>query len=128
MNFPETKYPLQTETYEIIGVCMEVHRNLGHGFLEIVYKDALEFEFKRKNILYEREKEYEIEYKGLILPYKFYADFIVFENVILEVKASKGIMDEHYAQVINYLAVSKCKIGLLVNFGEPSLYSKRIIL
>ena len=85
MNYPESKYPLQNETYEIIGFCMEVHRNLGHGFLEIVYKDALEIEFKEKNILYEREKEYEVEYKGIILPHKFYADFIVFENVILEV-------------------------------------------
>ncbi len=128
MNYPESKYPLQNETYEIIGFCMEVHRNLGHGFLEIVYKDALEIEFKKKNILYEREKEYEVEYKGAILPHKFYADFIVFENVILEIKATKGIAEEHYVQVINYLAVSKCKIGLLVNFGEPSLYSKRIIL
>lgn len=128
MNYPETKYPLQTETYEIIGVCMEVHRNLGHGFLEIVYKDALEFEFKKQSIPYEREKEYDVEYKGVILPHKFYADFIVFNNVILEVKASKGVADEHYAQVINYLAVSKCKIGLLINFGDPSLYSKRIIL
>ena len=128
MNYPESKYPLQNETDELIGVCMEVHRNLGHGFLEIVYKDALEIEFKEKNILYEREKEYEVEYKGIILPHKFYADFIVFENVILEVKATKVITEEHYAQVINYLAVSKCTIGLLVNFGEPSLYSKRIIL
>ncbi len=128
MNYPETKYALQTETYEIIGACMEVHRNLGHGFLEIVYKDALEIEFKKKDIPYKREKEYNAEYKGVILPHKFYADFIVFENVILEVKASKGIADEHYSQVINYLAVSKCKIGLLINFGEPSLYSKRIIL
>lgn len=107
---------------------MEVHRNLGHGFLEIVYKDALEFEFKKQSIPYEREKEYDVEYKGVILPHKFYADFIVFNNVILEVKASKGVADEHYAQVINYLAVSKCKIGLLINFGDPSLYSKRIIL
>lgn len=128
MNYPESKYPLQNETYEIIGICMEVHCNLGHGFLEIVYKDALEFEFKQKKILYEREKKYEVDYKGYILPHKFHADFIVFDNVILEVKATKEIAEDHYARVINYLAVSKCKVGLLVNFGEPSLKTKRVIL
>ena len=128
MNFSESKYPLQKETYEIIGVCMEVHRNLGHGFLEIVYKDALEFEFKQREILYTREKKYEVDYKGYILPHKFHADFIVYDNVILEVKATKGIAEDHYARVLNYLAASKCKIGLVVNFGEPSLQTKRIIL
>ncbi|MCD4663870.1 MAG: GxxExxY protein [Bacteroidales bacterium] len=128
MNFSESKYPLQKETYEIIGVCMEVHRNLGHGFLEIVYKDALEFEFKQREILYTRKKKYEVDYKGYILPHKFHADFIVYDNVILEVKATKGIAEDHYARVLNYLAASKCKIGLVVNFGEPSLQTKRIIL
>jgi len=58
MNFSESKYPLQKETYEIIGVCMEVHRNLGHGFLEIVYKDALEFEFKQREIHKQVRHEY----------------------------------------------------------------------
>ena len=106
----------------------EVHSNLGYGFLEIVYKDALEFEFKKKGIVYEREKEYAVDYKGHILPHKFFADFVVSDNVILEAKAIKSIAEEHYARVLNYLAVSKCKIGLLVNFGEPSLQSKRLIL
>jgi len=128
MNFPESKYPKQKETYEIIGICMEVHKHLGHGFLEIVYKDALEFEFKKQGIHFEREKKYEIDYKGHILPHKFYADFIVYDSVILEVKATNGIADDHYARVINYLAASKCNIGLLVNFGEPSLKTKRLIL
>lgn len=128
MKYSESKYPLQNETYEIIGVCMEVHRNLGHEFLEIVYKDALEYEFKKKNILYEREKEYLIKYKDIILPHKFYADFVVIKDIILEVKATKGIVDDFFARVLNYLAASKCKIALIVNFGEQSLFTKRLIL
>ena len=107
---------------------MEVHRILGKGLLEIVYKDAIEYEFNKKEIPYEREKKYEVEYKGLILPHYFFADFVVFDKIILEVKAQKGIVDEHYSWVINYLAISKCPLGLIVNFGENSLITKRVIL
>ena len=128
MKYSEQKYPFQEETYQIIGICMEVHRILGKGLLEIVYKDAIEYEFKKKNILYEREKKYEVEYKGIILPHYFFADFVVFDNIILEIKAQKGIVDEHYSWVINYLAISKCPLGLIVNFGENSLITKRLIL
>jgi GxxExxY protein len=128
MNYPEEKYPFQKECYEIIGICMEVHRILGKGFLEIVYKDAIEYEFNLRKIPYEREKKYEVEYKELILPHFFYADFVVFDKIILEVKAQKGIVDEHYIWVINYLAVSKCQLGLITNFGENSLVTKRVIL
>ncbi|MDA3953189.1 MAG: GxxExxY protein [Bacteroidales bacterium] len=128
MKYSEQKYPLQEESYNIIGICMEVHRILGRGLLEIVYKDAIEYEFKKKSIPYEREKKYEVEYKDIILPHYFYADFVVYDNIILEVKAQKGIVDEHYRWVINYLAISKCDLGLLVNFGENSLVTKRLIL
>ena len=81
------------ESYEIIGKCFEVHNNLGPGFLEIVYKDALEYEFKKANIPYKREEKYEVNYKGVILPHYFYADFVVYEKIILEVKAVSGISD-----------------------------------
>ena len=77
------EFPSKNETYKIIGICMEVHNNLGKGFSEIVCKDALEFEFKANNIPFEREKEYLINYKGTILPHKFYADFVVFGTIIL---------------------------------------------
>ncbi|SHI76384.1 GxxExxY protein [Tangfeifania diversioriginum] len=127
-NYDDKKYPLQKESYEIIGICMEVHRILGKGFLEIVYKDALEYEFTKKGIPYEREKKYEIEYKDIILPHHFYADFVVYNKIILEVKAQQGIVENHYKWVINYLAASKCKLGLIVNFGEDSLITKRVIL
>ena len=128
MKYSEKEYPLQNESYQIIGVCMEVHRILGKGLLEIVYKDAIEYEFKKKEIIYEREKKYIVEYKGIILPHYFFADFVVFDKIILEVKAQKGIVDEHYNWVINYLGISKCPLGLIVNFGENSLITKRVIL
>jgi len=78
----------------LIGKCFEVHNNLGPGFLEIVYKDALEYEFQMANISYEREKEYIVNYKNIILPHKFFADFVIFDKIILEVKAVSGIADE----------------------------------
>jgi len=116
------------ESYQIIGMCMEVHNNLGAGFLEIVYKDALEYEFRKAGIPYEREKQYTVNYKDIILPHKFYADFIVYGKIILEVKAIAGIADEFIAQAINYLKVSENQLALIVNFGELRLNSKRIVL
>ncbi len=115
------------ESYEIIGKCMEVHNNLGAGFLEIVYKDALEWEFKKAGIPYEREKKYEVNYKGIILPHKFYADFVVYDKIILEIKSVSSIADEFVAQAINYLKVSNNKLALIVNFGELKLNYKRIV-
>lgn len=123
------EFPFQEETYRIIGKCMEVHKYFGgKGFSEVVYKDALEHEFKIASIFYEREKKYEISYKGIILPHYYFADFVVFGNVMLEVKSQREIIDEHHQQTLNYLAVSKLKIGLIVNFGEESLKFKRLIL
>ena len=116
------------ESYNIIGKCFEVHNNLGPGFLEIVYKDALEYEFRKAGIPFEREKEYVVHYKDVILPHKFYADFVVFDKIILEVKAVSGIIDKFIAQSINYLSVSENKLALIVNFGELKLNSKRIVL
>lgn len=119
---------LKDEAYKIIGICMEVHNNLGAGFLEIVYKDALELEFRRAGILYEREKEYVVNYKGVILPHKFFADFVVFDQIILEVKCKSGFADEDVAQSINYLRVSGNRLALLVNFGELRLNHRRVVL
>lgn len=116
------------ESYKIVGICMEVHNNLGAGFSEIVYKDALELEFKNAKIDYYREREYAVNYKGIILPHKFYADFVVFDKIILEVKGKNKIADEDIAQSINYLKVSENKLAILINFGESKLNYKRIIL
>jgi len=116
------------ESYEIIGICMEIHNYLGHGFSEIVYKDALEIEFRKAGIFYEREKEYEVVYKGIILPHKFYADFVISEKIILEIKGKSQIAEVDLAQAINYLKVSEDKLAIIVNFGETKLNYKRIVL
>ncbi len=116
------------ESYNIIGKCFEVHNNLGPGFMEIVYKDALEYEFKKAGIPYKREVKFAVNYKEIILAHKFYAVFVVFDKIILEVKATKTIADEFIAQSINYLKVSGNKLALLVNFGELALKSKRLVL
>lgn len=116
------------ESYKIVGICFEVHNNLGPGFLEIVYKDALEFEFKKAGIPFEREKKYEVNYKEIVLPHKFYADFVIYDKVILEIKSVAAIIDEFIAQAINYLKVSNNKLALIVNFGELSLKYKRIVV
>jgi GxxExxY protein len=111
-------------TYKIIGCCMEVHKELGKGFSEIVYKDALEIEFNMNGI----EKEFDVEYKGYKLPRKYNADFVVFNKIILEAKAIEKLTSGNIKQTLNYLAASKMRLGLLVNFGEDSLKYKRIIL
>ena len=85
------------ESYDIMGICMDVHNHLGPGFLEIVYKDALEYEFQNAGIKYEREKRYKVNYKGIILPHDFYADFVVFDKIILEIKAVSAISNEFVA-------------------------------
>ena len=122
------EYLSTKETGLIIGIGMEIHNILGRGFSEVVYKDAMAYEFKCRDIRYQREKEYSVKYKEITLPHKFYADFVVFDNIILEIKAQRGIAMEQYAQMINYLAVSGCKIGIILNFGESSLIFKRVIL
>lgn len=126
--FDKTDYPLQDETDIIIRKAIEIHKTLGAGFLEIVYKDAFEYEYKNEDIPYEREKEYTILYKKAILPHKFYADFVVFDKVIVEVKAKEGgIAEEDYAQTINYLKCSGCKVGLILNYGKMKLEIKRVV-
>jgi len=100
---------------------------LGFGFLEIVYKDALEYEFRRNDILFKREKEYVVHYNGAILRHNFFADFIVFDSVILEVKAKEGIANDDMARTINYLKCSGCKVGLILNFGRSKLEIKRLV-
>ena len=115
------------ESYQIIGACMEVHSQLGMGLKEAVYKDALELEFKNKNLNYIREKMFCIEYKGIILNHKYFADFVILDSIILEVKASSFIVNNFVAQTINYLKASGLKLGIIANFGEKSFTYKRIV-
>lgn len=115
-------------SYAIIGACMEVHKYLGPGFLEVVYKDAIEIELMRTGIYFEREKKYEVMYKGDKLQHFYVADFVVEEVVILEVKAAAAVSPVFIAQTINYLKVSGNKLGLLINFGETQLMVKRLVV
>ena len=116
------------EAFKIIGCCMEVHRELGKGHDEVIYKDALELEFKSQGISFVRELEFKLAYKGVVLPHKYFADFEVMNKIILEAKAIECLTDSHIKQTLNYLAASKLKLGLLVNFGEDSLNYKRVVL
>ena len=118
---------LKDESYKIIGACMEVHRELGFGFKEIIYKDALEIEFKSLEIPYQREKLYKIEYKGKILPRKYPADFVIYDSIILEVKAMPMIINNFVLQTRNYLKASGITLGIIANFGESSFKSKRVV-
>lgn len=116
------------ESYAIIGACLEVYNTLGNGFLEAVYQEALEIEFALRGISFEREKRLEIEYKGHVLSKKYVADFICYDKIVVEVKATDKLVAENTSQILNYLNTTAHKLGLLVNFGEDSFRQKRIIL
>lgn len=88
----------EDESYKIIGACMEVHQNLGAGFLEAVYQEALGIEFEERNIPFEREKDLRIKYKGHSLKKRYFADFVCYDSIILELKACNSICKEHEAQ------------------------------
>ena len=105
---------------------MEVHKVLGCGFIEVVYQEALEEEFKKRGIPYEREKELTVDYKGKLLSKTFRADFICYDKIILELKAVKEFTDEHYAQIYNYLRASGMELGILINFGLASIEFERV--
>ena len=119
---------LKEESYKIIGLCMEVHKILGKGHSEKVYRDALQYEFHKNEIPFIRESKYNITYKEIILPSYYFADFVIFDEIILEIKAIQSLSSSEIKQTLNYLAASQNKLGLLVNFGEDSLKYKRIIL
>jgi len=121
------EYIYKDENYTIVGILFEVHKNLEKGFSEIVYKDAIEYELQQQNIPYQREKEFSVNYKDTTLKHKFYADFIVYDKIILEIKTVDCFNNSHYNQCLNYLKVSKNKLAILVNFNLVSLEYKRII-
>jgi len=122
-----SNYLYEDDTYKIIGALIEVHKNLGKGFSEIVYKDAFEYEMKKINFSFEREKEYLVRYKDIVLNHKFYADFVVLDKIIIEIKSTDAIHDKHISQCLNYLHVSGHRLAILVNFNKTSLEYKRII-
>ena len=111
----------KNESFSIIGAALEVHKVLGCGFVEVVYQEALEEEFKKRNIPYEREKELLINYKGKTLSKTFRADFICYDKIILELKAVSDFVDDHFAQIYSYLKASNLSLGILINFGKANL-------
>ena len=116
------------EAFKVVGICMKIHQALGMGLKEINYKDAMGIEFIDNELHYEREKKFAVEYKGKILRNPYVADYIVFSSIILEIKSATAIIEAHSAQALSYLAVSKLKLALVINFGERSLTWKRIVL
>lgn len=121
------KLLFEKESWAIRGACLEVHKELGCGFLEKVYQDALEIEFQLMGIPYEREKHITIQYKGRTIDHEYYADFVCYGHIIVELKAIKELTDTHKKQVINYLRATDNTLGFLFNFGDGSLKTERIL-
>ena len=108
------------ECYAIIGAAMQVYNTLGSGFLEAVYQEALEIEFQKRNIPYEREKELRINYQEVELKQTYKADFVCYGKIIVELKAVHELDDAHRSQVHNYIHATRFKLGVLINFGDSS--------
>jgi GxxExxY protein len=115
------------ESYKIIGACMEVHKKLGPGFLESVYSEALEIEFKNAGIPYEKEKKLPVLYDEKPLKKYFRADYVCYDTIIVELKATKYTIEADRQQTLNNVKATNFRLGILVNFGTPSLTYKRIV-
>lgn len=118
----------EKETEKIIKACMNVFNELGNGFLEAVYQEALAIEFEIMNIPFKKEAKIEVYYKGNKLNKEYYADFICYDKIIVELKCVSRLVNANKAQVLNYLHGTKLAVGLLVNFGESSLKWERLTL
>jgi GxxExxY protein len=122
-----SKILFKDESYAIVGACMKVHRALGPGFLEAVYEEVVEKEFIVQNIPYKRQVKLELYYEGVQLKKHYRADFVCYNSIIVELKAVTQIHSVLYAQLQNYLKCTNMELGLLINFGTPSLTYKRIL-
>ena len=114
-------------TYKIIGAAIEVHKELGCGFLEAVYQEALGREFKGQEIPFKSQPTIQIFYKGRSLDKTYQPDFVCYDEIIVEIKAISGLTGLEEAQLINYLKATGLKVGLLINFGAKSLEYKRFV-
>ena len=120
-------YLYENECRAIIGAAFEVHNELGHGFLENVYQEALMFEFQERGIEFSKEKKLLIRYKGQLLDKYYVADFLCFEKIIIEIKACDSIKSEHVGQGLNYLKATQLQLVLILKFGAKSVQIKRIV-
>lgn len=127
MNQGEEEFLYEELTYRIIGIAMKVHRELGPGFLEAVYEEAMIIEFEEAGIAFQNQAELEVYYKGRKLNKKYKADFIVEKKVLVELKGTHGLTEIDEAQTINYLKATELQVGLILNFGRSSLEWKRIV-
>ena len=125
---PEDKWLYKELTEKIIACAIEVHKELKNGHLEFVYEEALCYELEHAGIPFERQKPIDVHYKDLIIPNKYTPDLRIDNKVIVEIKATSGLTEIDEAQLINYLMVSKHRVGLLLNFGTKSLEIRRRIL
>lgn len=115
------------ESFKIIGACMKVHRSLGAGFLEAVYEEALEKEFRNQKIPFERQVKLDVYYEDVKLKKQYRADFVCYDSIIIEIKAVVQIPVVFYTQLQNYLKCTHKELGMIINFGTPSLTYKRIL-
>lgn len=123
---PELKY--KEEVYAVIGAAMGVHRELGPGFLESIYQEALEIELRARNVPFVAQQPISVRYKGLTLKKQFFADLVCFERIIVEIKALPHLSGTERAQLLNYLKGSGFPIGILINFGSHGkLEWKRLV-
>jgi GxxExxY protein len=121
-------FPLTEETHQVLGACFEVYNELGCGFLEPVYHEALEIELGRQDVRFESQKVLNVTYKGKVLDKTYQVDFVCFGSVIVEIKAVSRLTGEHRAQILNYLHATDIDVGLLVNFGHyPQLEYERFL-
>ncbi|RMZ50332.1 GxxExxY protein [Flavobacteriaceae bacterium PRS1] len=123
----KTEILYKEESYKIIGACMKVHRELGSGFLEAVYDEALKKEFMKSEIPFKSQVKLKVFYEGEQLKKYYIADFICYDKIILEIKSVNQVPVVFYAQIKNYLTATKKELGMLINFGQSSLTYKRII-
>ena len=123
-----TELILKEECYEVVGACMEVHNEMGSGFLEAVYQECLEYEFTDRSIPYASQQKLELKFKSRTLQSTYIPDFVCYEKIIVEIKGAPNLNDKFRAQMINYLKSTGMKLGLLVNFGQHGkLQYERIV-
>lgn len=113
-------------TYKIIGLAMEVYNELGYGFLEKVYEEAMIVQLNENKLIYTQQPKFEVVFKNKIVG-EFYPDLIVDNKVIIELKTSEKIIDFHRSQLLNYLKVTKLRVGLIINFSKSKLEYERLI-